>query len=56
MRQVEWPQDRYFVETGAYLSDIARITAASGWQPKTTLKQGIRRTVADYPEHRKEYW
>ena len=56
VRQVEWPQDRYFVETGDYLSDITRITAASGWQPKTTLKDGIGRTVAYYREHRQEYW
>ena len=56
VRQVEWPQDRYFVESGDYLSDITRITAASGWQPKTTLKDGIGRTVAYYREHRKEYW
>jgi UDP-glucose 4-epimerase len=56
VRQVEWPQDRYFVETGDYLSDITRITAASGWQPQTTLKDGIGRTVAYYREHQKEYW
>jgi UDP-glucose 4-epimerase len=56
VRQVEWPQDRYFVETGDYLSDITRIAVASGWQPKTTLKEGIRRTVAYYQEHQKEYW
>jgi nucleoside-diphosphate-sugar epimerase len=56
VRQVEWPQDRYFVETGDYLSDITRITAATGWHPKTTLKEGIERTVAYYREHRQEYW
>ena len=56
VRQVEWPQDRYFVETGDYLSDITRITAASGWRPQTTLKDGIGRTVAYYREHQKEYW
>jgi UDP-glucose 4-epimerase len=56
VRQVEWPQDRYFVETGDYLSDITRITAASGWRPQTSLKDGIGRTVAYYREHQKEYW
>ena len=56
VRQVEWPRDRYFVETGDYLSDISRITAASGWRPKTSLKDGIGRTVAYYREHRQEYW
>jgi UDP-glucose 4-epimerase len=56
VRQVEWPRDRYFVETGDYLSDITRITTASGWRPKTTLKDGIGRTVAYYREHQEEYW
>jgi len=56
VRQVEWPQDRYFVETGDYLSDITRITTATGWRPKTTLQQGIERTVAYYQKCRHEYW
>jgi UDP-glucose 4-epimerase len=56
VRQVEWPQDRYFVETGDYLSDISRITAATGWRPRTTLQEGIARTVAYYREHQGEYW
>jgi UDP-glucose 4-epimerase len=56
LRQVAWPQDRYFVETGDYLSDITRITAATGWRPKTTPNDGIERTVAYYREHRQEYW
>jgi len=56
LRQVAWPQDRYFVETGDYLSDITRITAATGWRPKTTHNDGIERTVAYYREHQKEYW
>jgi UDP-glucose 4-epimerase len=56
VRQVEWPKDRYFVETGDYLSDISRITAASDWRPRTPLKEGIERTVAYYRQHRQEYW
>jgi nucleoside-diphosphate-sugar epimerase len=56
LRQVEWPQDRYFVETGDYLSDISRITAVSGWQPRTSIEAGIERTVAYYRAHRQQYW
>jgi len=56
VRQVAWPQDRYFVETGDYLSDISRITAATDWRPRTGLKEGIERTAAYYREHRREYW
>ena len=56
LRQVAWPQDRYFVETGDYLSDITRIIATTGWRPKTTPKAGIERTVAYYRKYRQEYW
>jgi UDP-glucose 4-epimerase len=56
VRQVEWPRDRYFVETGDYLSDISRITAATGWRPRISLKEGIGRTVAYYREHQPAYW
>jgi UDP-glucose 4-epimerase len=56
VRQVEWPKDHHFVETGDYPSDISRITAVSDWRPRTFLKEGIERTVAYYREHRQEYW
>jgi UDP-glucose 4-epimerase len=56
VRQVEWPKDRYFVETGDYRSDITRITAALRWRPRTTLEEGIERTVTYYREHRQAYW
>jgi nucleoside-diphosphate-sugar epimerase len=56
VRQVEWPKDRYFVETGDYLSDMSRITTATGWRPRATLKEGIERTVAYYREYRSQYW
>jgi UDP-glucose 4-epimerase len=56
VRQVEWPKDRYFVETGDYLSDTTGITAASGWKPQISLAEGIARTVAYYREYRQEYW
>ncbi len=56
VRRVEWPKDRYFVETGDYLSDITRISAVSGWQPRVTLKEGIERTVAYYRQYQQEYW
>jgi UDP-glucose 4-epimerase len=56
VREVPWPQERYFVETGDYLSDISRITAASDWRPQTGLKEGIERTVDYYREHRQDYW
>jgi nucleoside-diphosphate-sugar epimerase len=54
--QVEWPADRYFVETGDYVSNIGRISEAIGWRPKTPLKEGIARTVEYYRKFRDKYW
>jgi nucleoside-diphosphate-sugar epimerase len=54
--QVAWPQDRNFIETGDYLSDITRITATTNWRPKTNPMDGIERTIDSYREPRKENW
>ncbi len=54
--EVEWPADRYFVETGDYVSDIGKISGAMGWRPRTSLREGIRRTVAYYSKYREKYW
>ncbi len=54
--QVEWPADRYFVETGDYISDLGKITAATSWRPRTPLQEGINRTVAFYRQHWQQYW
>lgn len=56
IKQVEWPADRYFVETGDYISDITRITQATNWRPRTSLRDGIERTIEYYREHRAKYW
>ena len=56
VQQVEWPADRYFVETGDYISDIGKITGAMGWRPRTSLQEGIERTVAYYTKYREKYW
>jgi nucleoside-diphosphate-sugar epimerase len=56
VHKVEWPTDRYFVETGDYIGDITKITNVSPWQPKTSIREGIARTVDFYRQHRQEYW
>jgi UDP-glucose 4-epimerase len=56
VRLIEWPADRYFVETGDYLGDITKITGISAWRPKTSVREGIARTVSFYRQHREQYW
>ncbi len=56
IRQVEWPTDRYFVETGDYISDISRLARDTGWRPKTSMQEGIAKTISYYRQHQNRYW
>jgi UDP-glucose 4-epimerase len=54
--QVAWPAERYFVETGDYVGNLEKISAATSWRPQTSLQEGITRTVEFYRENRQHYW
>ncbi len=56
VQYLPWPQDRYFVETGDFIADISKITSATDWAPRTSLSEGIEKTVAYYQQHREQYW
>ena len=56
VQSVEWPANRAFVETGDYVADVTKLSAATGWKPKVFLREGIARTVAFYRAHRARYW
>lgn len=56
IKSIPWPTSHAIVETGSYISDIRRFYSATGWAPTVSLKEGIRRTVDYYREHRSLYW
>jgi len=56
VKQVDWPANRAFVETGDYVSDITKISEIITWAPKTSLRTGINRTVDYYRQYRGFYW
>lgn len=45
---VPWPRERYFVETGDYVSDLSKIRRLLGWEPRMGIEEGVRATVAYY--------
>lgn len=53
---VPWPHDYINVETGDYVTDIARICEAVSWRPATAFDVGIERTVAYYRKNKSYYW
>jgi UDP-glucose 4-epimerase len=47
--------ERKAQEPGDFYSDITKIRAAVGWEPTTSLEEGLRRTLAYYRAHRNHY-
>ncbi len=52
----DFTPERKAQEPGDFLSDISRIRALLGWEPKTSLRAGLERTVAFYRERRADYF
>jgi nucleoside-diphosphate-sugar epimerase len=56
IQHLPWPKDRYFVETGDFVADITKLQEATGWTPRTSLQEGIEKTVDYYKHYRDQYW
>jgi UDP-glucose 4-epimerase len=48
--------ERAAQEPGDFYSDITKIRTVVGWEPRTELEDGLRRTLEYYREHRGRYW
>ena len=48
--------ERAAQEPGDYYSDITKIRTVVGWEPSTSLEEGLRMTLDYYRRHREQYW
>jgi UDP-glucose 4-epimerase len=48
--------ERAAQEPGDFCSDIRKIRRYVGWEPRTSLEDGIRQTVAYFRQHKEHYW
>lgn len=48
--------ERKAQEPGDFYSDITKIKKLTGWTVKTTLKEGLKKTVAFYRKNKSRYW
>ncbi len=55
-RLVPFPPDRKAIDIGDYYSDYRRIRGKLGWAPQVALRQGLKRTLEFYRQHRQHYW
>lgn len=53
---VPFPQESKIVEVGDYIADYTKFSKLTGWQPKTSLEEGISRTIEYYKKYRQYYW
>jgi UDP-glucose 4-epimerase len=48
--------ERKAQEPGDFYSDITKIRSLVGWEPRTSLRDGLRETVDFYRAHKHHYW
>ena len=55
MRFVEWPPDKKRIDIGSFYTDSSKFKQAVGWQPRVSLRDGLRETLAFYGRHLPHY-
>jgi UDP-glucose 4-epimerase len=55
VRYVEWPAEKKAIDIGSFYADSTKFKTATGWRPRVTLEDGLRRTIAFYREYLCEY-
>jgi UDP-glucose 4-epimerase len=55
VRFVDWPAEKKVIDIGSFYSDTTKFRQATGWCPRVTLAEGLRRTVGFYREHLSQY-
>jgi UDP-glucose 4-epimerase len=54
-RLVEWPPEKKAIDIGSFYADSTRFRTTTGWEPATTLRDGLAQTIAYYREHLPRY-
>jgi UDP-glucose 4-epimerase len=54
-RLVDWPADKKAIDIGSFYADSTRFRQTTGWEPVTTLRDGLARTIAYYRQHLPRY-
>ena len=53
---VPFPAERKVIDIGNYYADYKKIKSKLGWQPKESLKDGLKLTIDFYKKYHKYYW
>jgi UDP-glucose 4-epimerase len=56
LRDVPFPEARARIDVGSVYADFQKIRGELGWEPRTSLAEGLARTVEYFRAHRAAYW
>ncbi len=56
LRAVPFPHERQLIDIGNFHASFRKIETALGWRPRTPIREGLRRTIEFYRQHRDHYW
>jgi UDP-glucose 4-epimerase len=56
VQEVSFPAEKKKIEIGNYYADCSKIKRVLGWEARTPLREGVRRTIEFFREHRLRYW
>jgi len=55
VQYVEWPPEKKAIDIGSFYADSTKFKRTTGWRPAICLEEGLRRTIAFYRSHWREY-
>jgi len=55
-RIVPFPAEKKAIDIGSVYADFNKIHRALGWQPTTSMREGLERSMAFYRANRDKYW
>ncbi len=55
-RLVPFPDEKKAIDVGSVYGDFNKIHRALGWEPTTSLRDGLQRTIEFFEAHRHQYW
>ena len=53
---VPFPSERKAIDIGDYYSDFTKIKSALGWEPRVSLREGLKKSLEYYVQNGKHYW
>ena len=56
VRHAPFPPERQLIEIGNSYSSYKKIESTLNWRPRTSLREGLARTVQFYEQYQKHYW